>query len=588
MLTKLTIRNFKRFADVEIELGNPVVFIGPNNSGKTSAMQALALWDIGLKRWNEKRARTSAPEKRPGVAVNRRDLVAIPHPVAKQLWRDLHVRDVQSVHGKTKVSNVLIHVIVEGIDEGKSWACGLEFDYANEESFYCRPLRLDSGKPPRRMPIPGHADSLRIGFLPPMSGLAATETRLDAGAVNVRVGEGRTAEVLRNLCFSIHEDDPQRWQSLVDRIKPLFGVVLDVPRYVSERGEITMAYRERGVSLDLSSSGRGLQQTLLILAYMYANPHAVVLLDEPDAHLEILRQREIYELITNTASDSGNQIIAASHSEVLLNEAAGKDLVIAFVGAPHRIGGGRSQVRKALAEIGFEQYYQAEQTGWVLYLEGSTDLAILKAFAKRLDHQAALAALERPFVRYAGNQPKSAASHFHGLREALPDLQGVALFDNLDRAVPENSVLKHLVWNRREIENYLCTENTLTAYALATGRSGAPGPLFAAAQANQRLQAMKMSIGEVASALRTLDKGSPWGASVKVSDDFLTPLFRAYFSKLSLPNLMNKRNFYDLAEYVPQAEIDPEIGEKLDAIAAVAERAGPITDSASGADLTDR
>ena len=34
MLTKLTIRNFKRFGEVEIELGSPVVFIGPNNSGQ--------------------------------------------------------------------------------------------------------------------------------------------------------------------------------------------------------------------------------------------------------------------------------------------------------------------------------------------------------------------------------------------------------------------------------------------------------------------------------------------------------------------------------------------------------------------------
>ena len=45
MLTNLTIRNFKRFGSVDVELGSPVVFIGPNNSGKTSAMQALALWD---------------------------------------------------------------------------------------------------------------------------------------------------------------------------------------------------------------------------------------------------------------------------------------------------------------------------------------------------------------------------------------------------------------------------------------------------------------------------------------------------------------------------------------------------------------
>ncbi|MCY4377893.1 MAG: AAA family ATPase [Spirochaetaceae bacterium] len=56
MLTRLTVRNFKRFGELLVDLGNPVVFIGPNNSGKTSAMQALALWDVGLKRWNERRA----------------------------------------------------------------------------------------------------------------------------------------------------------------------------------------------------------------------------------------------------------------------------------------------------------------------------------------------------------------------------------------------------------------------------------------------------------------------------------------------------------------------------------------------------
>ena len=77
MLTKLIVRNFKRFDEVTIELGNPVVFVGPNNSGKTSAMQALSLWNIGVKRWNEKRASKSAPEKRPGVTINRRDLLAI-------------------------------------------------------------------------------------------------------------------------------------------------------------------------------------------------------------------------------------------------------------------------------------------------------------------------------------------------------------------------------------------------------------------------------------------------------------------------------------------------------------------------------
>ena len=582
MLTRLVIRNFKRFGEVEIELGSPVVFIGPNNSGKTSAMQALALWDVGLKRWNEKRAGKSTPEKRPGVTVNRRDLVAIPIPDANLLWRDLHVRDVQRVEGRQRTSNIRIDLVVEGVTRGRAWTCGLEFDYANEESFYCRPLRLSEDGTAGRMPVPGDAGYTRIAFLPPMSGLAATETRLDQGAVNVRIGEGRTAEVLRNLCFRIHEAEPSRWDELVGHIESLFGAGLDPPRYVSERGEIAMTYRERGARLDLSSSGRGLQQTLLLLAYMYGNPGAVLLLDEPDAHLEILRQRQIYRLLTDVARETGSQIIAASHSEVLLNEAAGQDVVVAFVGRPHRIDDRGSQVLKALREIGFDQYYQAEQTGWVLYVEGSTDLSILVAFARRLGHDGALRALERPFVYYAGNQVRAVQSHFHGLREALPRLRGAALFDRLAPPAPDMTPIECLTWRRREIENYVCTRTALEAYAAASAPDAGPGPLFAAAEAERRLQAMRECVAEIESALKTLGRGSPWDADLKASDEFLDRLFQSYFDRLGLPNLMAKKNYHELVDYVPDGEIDPEIGEKLDAIAQVSEDAVPAGEGGRG------
>lgn len=575
MLTRLTIRNFKRFGEVDIELGNPVVFIGPNNSGKTSAMQALALWNIGLAKWNEKRSGKSAPEKRPGVTVNRRDLLAIPVPSANLLWRELHVRNVRKVDGRQRTDNVRIDLAVEGVSRDKAWKCGLEFDYANEESFYCRPLRLAEGKTPNRMPIPDEAAATEIAFLPPMSGLAATETRLDEGAINVRVGEGRTAEVLRNLCWRIQSERPDLWKKTIEDIDHLFSSRLNDPSYVQERGEIVMEYQEHGVRLDLSCSGRGLQQTLLILAYMRVNPGAIILLDEPDAHLEILRQRQIYKLIADVAAEQGNQIIAASHSEVLLNEAAGKDTVIAFVGKPHILGGGQSQVSKALKEIGFEQYYQAEQTGWALYLEGSTDLAILQAFAKRLRNDRAIKALERPFVHYVADQPAQAARRYYGLREALPDLKGFALFDRLDDKPAEHCSLQCIFWKKREIENYLCTRETLEAYARASARETEPAPLFTAAEANRRVGAMREAIAKIEQAMETLGKGSPWAPDAKVSDDFLTPLFKAYFRKLDLPNVMDKKQFYELATYVPRHEIDPEIGEKLDAIADVAERAVP-------------
>ena len=84
---------------------------------------------------------------------------------------------------------------------------------------------------------------------------------------------------------------------------------------------------------------------------------------------------------------------------------------------------------------------------------------------------------------------------------------------------------------------------------------------------------MREAVDEVSAAMRTLGKGSPWSEDAKVSDDFLTPLFARYFDKLGLPNLMNKKDFYELAESVPEDELDAEIGEKLDAIARTAREA---------------
>ena len=48
MLTRLKARNFKLFEEIDLELGRQVVLVGPNNAGKTTALQTLALRGIGL------------------------------------------------------------------------------------------------------------------------------------------------------------------------------------------------------------------------------------------------------------------------------------------------------------------------------------------------------------------------------------------------------------------------------------------------------------------------------------------------------------------------------------------------------------
>ena len=568
MLTKLICRNFKNFDDVEIELGNPVVFIGPNNSGKTTALQALALWEVGLKRWNENRKGKKNPEKRPGVVINRLNLISVPVPEARLLWRNLQVRDPK---------NVRIDIIVEGVTANKTWQCGLEFDYANQESIYCRPLRTseDNGKVTSRMPIPDEAGNLSVAFLPPMSGLASNETRLDPGAINVRIGEGRTAEVLRNLCYQVSENS-ETWERLCEQIHVLFGVYLDKPNYVQERGEVAMNYRDKsGISLDLSSSGRGLQQTLLLLAYIAAHPGAVLLLDEPDAHLEILRQRQIYQVLTDLAREHDSQIVAASHSEVILNEAADRDVVIAFLGKPHRINDEDrgSQLLKSLRDFGFEQYYQAQQRGWVLYLEDSTDLPILQAFAERLKHPMQ-EKLKAPYVHYVGNQPGKAREHFYGMREAKKDLVGFCLFDHISDKLHTHPELIEYAWDQREIENYIISsKQVLIDRARDEAAEHAGGIL----SSEDCVSIMEERITEIEKARETLGQESPWSPNTKVSTDFLDPLFASFYKKLELPNLMQKTNYHTLVRYVKSDQIDPEVVDVLDAILGVANKAKPLS-----------
>jgi hypothetical protein len=231
----------------------------------------------------------------------------------------------------------------------------------------------------------------------------------------------------------------------------------------------------------------------------------------------------------------------------------------------------RGQVLKALTTIGWDQYYQAEQSGWVLYLEGASDLAILKTFAERLDHRA-VSALDRPFVYYVStNLPQRARDHFFGLREGKADLPGIAVFDHLETPLQQDSPLVELMWDRREIENYFCTEEVLLAYA----RYEQTDDLFGLAERGRREQVMRESIREVAGALMTLGKPDPWSREVKATDDFLDPVFRKFFAKLELPLTFRKSDYHMLARFVPRKQIDSEIVEKLDQIAAVADRATP-------------
>src|SRR4030066_1771384 len=53
MITKVVIRRFKRFDEVTFNIPGHIVLAGPNNTGKTTLLQAIASWSLALERWKQ-------------------------------------------------------------------------------------------------------------------------------------------------------------------------------------------------------------------------------------------------------------------------------------------------------------------------------------------------------------------------------------------------------------------------------------------------------------------------------------------------------------------------------------------------------
>ncbi len=432
LLHYLEIENFKRFGERQrIELDHPAVLIGPNNCGKTSAIQALALWSQAVRTWYDARKDSSAKE-RTATSLNRLNIVAVPVKRTRFFWHNTHVR---------KGNKDIPLVITVGVEfQGKVRPLPMRFRNLGDELVYCTP----SADVIAEMELIAHAATLKVELLYPMSGLDTEEPILQPGRVDVLLGQGRTADVLRNLCLGVAKSSVEDWARIVALMQRLFNVSLEVP-VETARGSIALQYRQPGVkeALDVSSAGRGFLQMLLVFAYLYAHKGSVLLVDEPDAHLEILRQKQVYVLLRDIAGENGSQVILVTHSEVILDEALDTNLTLLLEGQADDLAK-KQDIRNSLKHFGAEHYVKARERGYVLYVEGGTDVDMLRALAERLDHpvvkvwdervnsfyvqnnyplQDALAELER----VEGGFGVTPREHFNGLRNLLPELRGLAI-----------------------------------------------------------------------------------------------------------------------------------------------------------------
>jgi predicted ATPase len=562
VITKVRLEYFKRFRGEAFELDDHVVLAGPNNSGKSTLLQALAVWGLVLQRWRAARGtEDSRATVRTGIPLSRKDFTAIPLRDMSLLWADrstAYRKEDQTEARKPGYPKVLA-VAVEGTDDGGAvWQATASIRYNSREQAY---IRMTNAQGDSLTELPQHLEGMQVVHVPPFSGIGAEETRYDRGYQNLLVGQGKPGDILRNLLFEVHSSHPQEWEELRGHVKGLFGCDLRDPVYSSADPYIVVEYADshgNGSALDVASAGSGFHQVLMLLGFIYARPASVLLLDEPDAHEHVILQRQVHDLLRTVAREHHCQLLVATHSPVLLDETP-PERILSFYARPHRlrVDTERDQVREALKLLPALDVLQCEAGANVLYAEDESDLKILREFAGVLAH-AAHSRLARPFFHpLRGRDARLARNHFFALKAVHRGVRGVVLLDGDNRSLPDREVtaegLTVLRWRRYEIENYL-----LHPEALLRSVSASALPLFDEAARRRAREFMENEVPPAA--LREPLGDHEFLVSIPASKTFLPGLFRA--AGTGLP----KAEYYQIAARMKPEEIPPEVTEVLDAL----------------------
>ena len=581
LLYYLEIQNFKRFGDRQrIELDHPAVLIGPNNCGKTTAIQAIALWSQAVRAWHVNKGK-APPRKRTSTSLNRLNIVAVPVQRTRYFWHNAAVR--------TGNTDIPLRITLGVLHDHRVEPVTMQFRNQGEDLVYCTPDERTLQHPE----LIATAAGVNVELLYPMSGLETEEPVLQRGRIDVLLGQGQTAQVLRNLCLLVHQGNPSDWEQIADWMQRLFKIKLREPTETN-RGSIDLFYRQESVRepLDIAVAGRGLQQMLLLFAYLYSHRGSVVLIDEPDAHLEILRQKQVYVLLREIATQNKSQVILVTHSEVILDEAREHNLTLLLAGQVDDVSA-KSAIRNALRHFGAEHYVRAQERGYVLYVEGSTDLAILRTLANRTGHRAAeiwderinsfyvadnfpTTSVDSELARVEGGFGITPEQHFHAMRGMVPGLAGLAIRDNDGKGREDTNAggLRVCYWQRYECENYVVTPDTLASFAKNHYRDI---PLFFEEKISEPLDALILEYvfggQEQEFALwKAADDATGrllWDARterLKLSS-FAEEFFRRLADGLGHAMLLRKSDLYRLVDHLPADRVPGEVSEKLDLLA---------------------
>lgn len=464
MITQLTLRNFKSVGEQVYDFTQFDLLVGRNNSGKSTVLQSLAIWQFCVDEFH--RSKRSGSK---GIQVVLPNFTALPVPEFNLLWKDRTDRHWPVINGSKKQEYILIGIRVEWRREsGETDSFGVELRYHSPQTIYAIPS--DGWAKFRDCEKQG--DLPRIAYVPPFSGLEPTEKWLDVSPIRQQVGKSQPGSVLRNLLLWVcpspargqdgriikGSTPPADWQELANVLERWFSVTIREPKYETAKDVyITVEYRQNGKDYDIISGGSGFHQTLTLLAFLYGYQPTTILLDEPDAHLHVNLQREILDYFKKKSLERNTQFLIATHAEEFARGVDASQIMSLLSQVPKRIQSS-PDVLRAMADVSNEEITRLMSSPYILYVEGEDDERILRAWAEQCNAQVAMDKV--CFKSMAGGGKKNmkdrADEHFKALQQIIPGVSRLMLFDYDGDAEwhPPADNPSVAEWKRKNIENY--------------------------------------------------------------------------------------------------------------------------------------
>ena len=456
----MVLRNFKGVSAETYEFQAFDLLVGRNNSGKSTVLQAMAIWQFCVDEFHR-----SKRSGKTGTQVVLPNFTAVPVPEFNLLWRHRTDRHYPKNGGTKEQKYILIEIELhwtarqsQALEE-KNFTVQLR--YNSPQSVYAIPKETWSVFRSLEKEMP------RIAYVPPFSGLEPTEEWRDDGPLRRQVGKAQPGSVLRNLLWRVFDKKGRGdWDELVKQVDYWFSVKLKQPKY--EKGidtQIVCEYTELDRDYDIIVAGSGFHQALTLLAFLYGYKPTTILLDEPDAHLHVNLQREILDYFRIKAGDADVQCLIATHAEEFVKGVEARQIVSLLRQTPIRIESSPA-ILTAMAEVSNMELARLRDSPApiMLYLEGESDERVLRAWAKPCGAEGVF---DHLCVHFMHGGPKTdmkaeADRHFQGVTQIIPNAKRLVLFDydtseTAFHPTDDNPTLYE--WKRKNIQNYLLVPN---------------------------------------------------------------------------------------------------------------------------------